>query len=51
LPTHGSWLNLIESFFGKMAKTMLRGIRVDSKSELKERIYKYLAEINRTPVV
>ena len=43
-PTHGSWLNLIEAFFGKMAKTMLRGIRVSSKAELKERIEKYLDE-------
>jgi transposase len=50
-PKHGSWLNLIESFFGKMAKTMLRGIRVSSKEELKERILKYLDEINRSPVI
>jgi len=50
-PKHGSWLNLVESFFGKMAKTMLRGIRVASKAELKERIEKYLAEVNETPVV
>ena len=50
-PTHGSWLNLIESFFGKMAKTMLRGIRVSSKAELKSRIEQYLAEINETPVI
>lgn len=50
-PKHGSWLNLVESFFGKMAKTMLRGIRVASKAELKERIEKYLVEVNETPVV
>ena len=50
-PTHGSWLNLIECFFAKMAKTMLRGIRVSSKAELKERIEKYLDELNDTPVV
>src|SRR6516225_5461511 len=25
-PKHGSWLNLVESFFGKLAKTLLRGI-------------------------
>lgn len=50
-PKHGSWLNLIESFFGKMAKTMLRGIRVSSLAELKGRIEKYLIEINETPVV
>lgn len=50
-PTHGSWLNLIESFFGKMARSMLRGIRVFSKAELKERIKKYLDEINEDPVI
>jgi transposase len=50
-PKHGSWLNLVESFFGKMAKTMLREIRVASKAELKERIEKYLLEVNETPVV
>jgi transposase len=50
-PKHGSWLNLIESFFGKMAKTMLRGIRVASKDELRERIRLYLDEINVSPVI
>jgi transposase len=50
-PTHGSWLNLIESFFGKMAKTLLRGIRVKSKEELKTRIEMYLREVNEDPVV
>jgi transposase len=50
-PTHGSWLNLIESFFGKMAKTLLRGIRVASAEELKARIELYLKEVNDTPVV
>lgn len=50
-PKHGSWLNLIEVFFSKLARTLLRGIRVDSKDELKERILAYLAELNETPVV
>lgn len=50
-PTHGSWLNLIESFFGKMAKTLLRGIRVKSKEELKTRIEMYLREVSEEPVV
>lgn len=50
-PKHGSWLNLIESFFGKMAKTLLRGIRVASAEELKARIELYLKEVNETPVV
>lgn len=50
-PTHGSWLNLIEGFFAKMAKTMLRGMRVNSKAELVDRILQYLEEINSAPVV
>ncbi len=50
-PKHGSWLNLIESFFSKMTRTLLRGIRVSSKKELKERIGKYIMEINEQPVV
>ena len=45
-PKHDSWLNLIESFFSKMTKQMLRGIRVKNKDELKSRIYKYFDEIN-----
>lgn len=50
-PTHTSWLNIIESFFSKMTKQMLRGIRVNSKEELPERIYRYFDEINAEPVV
>ena len=50
-PKHGSWLNMIESFFSKMTRQMLRGIRVNTKQELEERIYKYFDEVNREPVV
>ena len=50
-PTHGSWLNLLESFFSKMTKQMLRGMRVNSKEELAQRIYLYFEEVNREPVV
>ncbi len=50
-PKHGSWLNLIESFFGKLARTLLRGIRVESKEELKERILQHIDMLNQTPVV
>lgn len=50
-PKHGSWLNLIESFFSKMTKQMLRGIRVKSKQELEDRIYRYFDEVNKKPVV
>lgn len=50
-PKHGSWLNMIEGFFGKMTHQMLRGIRVESKEELSDRIYKYFDEVNKVPVV
>jgi transposase len=50
-PKHGSWLNLIECAFSKMARTFLRHIRVSSKKELRERILKGIDEINAAPVV
>ena len=50
-PTHGSWLNLAETLFGKMARTFLKHIRVDSVQELKDRILRGVAEINAQPVV
>lgn len=42
---------MVESFFSKMTKQMLRGIRVKSKAELVERIYLYFNEVNAEPVV
>lgn len=50
-PKHGSWLNIIEGFFSKMTRQMLRGIHVKSKEELTNRIYKYFEEVNKEPVV
>ena len=50
-PKHGSWLNMVEGFFCKMTRQMLRGIRVKSKEELTNRIYRYFAEINEEPIV
>jgi transposase len=50
-PTHGSWLNIVETLFGKMTRTFLRQIRVQSREELKERILLGIAEINEIPVV
>lgn len=50
-PKHGSWLNLIECAFSKMARTFLRHIRVASIPELKARILKGVAEMNAAPVV
>jgi len=50
-PKHGSWLNLIEGFFSKFARSVLRHIRVTSKHELKERIMAGIQEVNRHPVI
>jgi transposase len=50
-PTHGSWLNIIETFFSKATRSFLRALRVKSKSELKERILQYIDEVNQMPVI
>jgi transposase len=50
-PKHGSWLNIVETLFGKMARTFLRHIRVQSSEELRQRILKGIDEINQSPVV
>ena len=49
-PTHGSWLNVIEGFFGKMSRQMLRHIRVGSPDEPGERIEPCLREADARPV-
>ncbi|MEX0974241.1 MAG: IS630 family transposase [Bacillota bacterium] len=49
-PVHGSWLNLIESFFAKMTRQVLRHIQVSSKEDLVERLELYLREVNEQPV-
>jgi len=50
-PKHGSWLNMIEMFFSKIARSFLRNIRVENKQELMDRIYMGIEEINQEPVV
>jgi transposase len=50
-PKHGSWLNLVEGFFSKFARSVLRHIRVASKHELKERIMAGIDDVNRHPVI
>jgi len=50
-PKHGSWLNLVEGFFSKFARSVLRHIRVTSKYELKQRIMAGINDINRHPVI
>ena len=50
-PKHASWLNLIETCFSKVVRTVLRGIRGASKDQLKERIERHIDELNAEPVV
>ena len=50
-PKHGSWLNLIEGFFSKLARSVLRHIRISSKQELKERLMAAVDYFNDDPVV
>jgi transposase len=50
-PKHGSWLNLVEGFFSKLARSVLRHIRVASKQELKDRLMAAVDHINRHPVI
>ena len=50
-PKHGSWLNVVESFFAKLTNTLLRGMRVESKQELRQRIERYIDRLNEDPVV
>lgn len=50
-PKHGSWLNLVEGFFSKLTRSVLRHIRVTSKQELVERLLAAIEDINQQPVV
>jgi transposase len=50
-PKHGSWLNLIEGFFSKLTRSVLRHIRVASKQELKTRLMAAMNHFNQRPVV
>jgi len=49
-PKHGSWLNLVEGFFSKLARSVLRHIRVASKQELKDCIMPTMDHFNQNPV-
>ena len=51
LDHNSSWLNLVEGFFSKLTRQMLKGIRVKTKDELVERIYRYFDEVNEDPIV
>ena len=53
VPLFHKWdyLPCYEMFFSKMARSMLRGIRADSKDDLKKRMLEYIQEINNEPVI
>jgi hypothetical protein len=48
-----SWLRstMLEGFFSKFARSVLRHIRVTSKHELKERVMAGIDDVNRHPVI
>ena len=48
-PTHGSWLNIVETLFGKMARTFLKRIRVASWEELRAAREEDAAQAVREP--
>lgn len=48
---HASKLNIIEVFFSKIKRTMLRGIRGDSKEDQRKRILGYIDETNGKHVI
>ena len=50
-PKHASWLNIIEAFFSKTTRTVLRGIRAKSEEEIIERISRYIDTLNQAPVI
>ena len=50
-PTHASWLNYVETFFSKVARSGLRRIRVASKVELAKRIRCYIEICNAAPLL
>jgi transposase len=50
-PTHASWLNYVETFFSKLARSVLRRIRVVSKVELADRIRRYIEMCNAAPLL
>lgn len=50
-PTHASWLNYVETFFSKLARSVLRRIRVASKAELADRSRRYIEACNAAPAL
>ena len=50
-PTHASWLNYVETFFSKLARSVLRQIRVGSKAERADRLKRYIEDCNASPAV
>ena len=47
-PTSASWLNMIEIWFGIMARKILKGVSFDSTSELSNAIKSYISHYNES---
>ena len=50
-PVHSSWLNLVKSFSMKLTNSLMRGMSVKTKEELKQRVERYIDRLNEDPVV
>jgi transposase len=50
-PTHASWLSYVETFFSKVARSVLRRVRVVSKAELTDRICRHIETCNTAPLL
>jgi hypothetical protein len=44
---HGSWLHLVEGFFSKLARSVLRHVRIASKRELKDRLHTWAYKLDK----
>lgn len=51
MPKHGFWLNIVETLFGKMARTFLNHLRVYTWEELRACILLGIAQINAAPAL
>ena len=50
-PTHGSWLQSHRRLLSKLARSVLRHIRVDLQTRTQERLMAFIDDVNRQPVV
>ena len=49
-PAQGSWLNLVESVFAHLTSTLMRGLHVESKEQLRRHIEGAIDRLNQAPL-